>query len=291
MESLPSGSDAVRSYLADDLFPLVIAPLCPEKINLQASFKQYLKRIGYPSLIADEKAERWHVDLTQKLISRLDNWTALGLPAPMDFCIDYGRSLLTWQHANYKKITGRIPLPKEFAKIDQWIAAKNSRDFLFVCACYLVVMGADIIFITDNTGDGGIDLVGRVDKGPAHSICYFVQAKTSTSLISRESVLAEHGKYLATRQSDIFAKYRKALGIDKAADGMSYCYIFAANHEFNASVRNDAQLLGVLLRSRFQMSCWLSEHTTFAKLQAAESVLNGNLSADLDRNLARLINL
>ncbi len=289
-EYYKGGAEAIKAYLYTYLFPHLSSPNCASKINIQNSFRDFLYSDDIPLRKADEQSDRWNSNLLKRIEDNLDAWEALGVPRPMDRSADQ-QIYITWRHPKYLDITGRIPLTEEFAQIDEWIKAQSERDFLLVAACYLKLMGANQIYITDASGDGGIDLVGHLKDGPLRSTVYLVQAKTSKDLIDRNAIFTEFGKYFANRNSKIFEEYRRILKLHKSMDGVHYCYIFISNSEFKPNARKVAAELGVLLRSRRQVAYWFAERTNRATLDTIEKKFAGQLNKDLERNIAASIQL
>ena len=243
---------------------------------------------GAPKSLAEENALKWNVVLRDRIESELTDWEGLGVPKPMgitnrnDICI-------TWRHAHFRKIEAAEPLPSTFAEVNQWVRECAEHRLLFVAACMLKVANADPIFVTDATGDGGIDLIGRIPTGVFRSTMILVQSKSSVNRVSREIVLQEYGKYSALFRSTVYSDYRSALQLSSSIDGVSNCYMFLSNNEYKTSTRRVAADLDILLRSRRQIAYLLSRVADRAKLEKIEKSL-GTLKRDLTLNLARKIN-
>jgi len=218
---LSSGKHAIQQFINQNLFPLVAGRTCPRAFNLEDRFEAFLTEEGAPSALAAERSEDWQQNLRNRVEERLQDWEALGLPRPMDVTED-GKTFVTWKHPKYKTLTGRNPVPLTFPGIYEWIGEQGEADFLFVCACTLRIIGANPILVTDTSGDGGIDLLGRLAVGPMRSVIIAVQAKSSKALISRDVVLAEYGKYMALRATKKYEEYRRAIGGDSTRDGVGW---------------------------------------------------------------------
>jgi len=284
-EVLSSGQDAVRRFLYEQLFPDVLNPRCGTLVNIERSFRDFLLRNGAPATLADEYAIRWKTNLVSRVDSELKDWEHLGLPRPIEVS-DVSDTYVTWRHPKFHDLTGRRPLPGEFAGINEWIRKSSGREFLFVAACFLRIVGANPIFVTDTSGDRGVDLVGRIQDGPLRSIALFVQAKTSNNRIPGDRVLLEYAKFMASARSERYNQYREALRCNVSPDGVGVAYVFIANNEFKDSARKAAAELGVILRSRRQIAFWLAKRTSLEQLKLARDLIGGELKADLTNNIA-----
>jgi hypothetical protein len=281
--------EVVPPYLHNVFMPYVMSSEAEERINLSRNFSAHLLGLGVPKTLADDFRSRWLPNLKQKLFLIQQEWISLGIPCPFE-ASERGDTYVTWRHEKYQAITGRSPLTKEFTEIYEWLSSQPERELLFSCVCYLKLMGANPIFITDKSGDGGIDVIGRVSSGVLQSSCYFVQSKSAKSFVSRETVLTDYAKFLACQSTDLFSSYRDAMNMRKSVDGTSINFVFITNSEFQDGAKTVASDLGILLRSKRQLAYWLSEKLSLKQLMDARAILPSNLIASLERNLAQEIN-
>lgn len=134
--------------------------------------------------------------------------------------------------------------------------------------CLLFIfLGAGIIFITEGSGDGGVDCLGRIDQGPLRSLCIIIQAKTSNSRISRDLIFIEYGKYQMLPTTEKYKQYIENLNKESSSDGMAFTYLLVSNNEFIPQARKVASNLGILLRSRTQLSHLLASFSDLNTLQ------------------------
>lgn len=276
--------DAVPKFMYEILLPAIVSEEAGTKVNIHRAFGEFLRDEGVPASLLEEKRDRWMPNLKQRLFLLQLEWISLGIPSPFE-ATDRSETYVTWKHANYESITGRMPISRNFASIYQWLSEQSDRELLFVCACYLKLIGASVVFVTDKPGDGGIDVIGKAGTGPLQSSCFFVQAKSSKAVITREVVLTEFGKFLACKSTDMFSLYRDALGMRRSTDGSLMNFIFITNSEFHESARIVATDLGILLRSRRQLAHWFAQHITSDQLKNAREAISNDLKADLCKNL------
>ena len=72
---------------------------------------------------------------------------------------------ICWFHHKFEEETGFEGLPTTFSWVLEWLDNLSPREFLIPCAMYLKLLGASKIFITDSSGDEGIDCLGVVYGG------------------------------------------------------------------------------------------------------------------------------
>ncbi|GEM_PF-2075251 len=252
-----SGKEEVQKFVFGNLFGHVSRVDCPPTLNVQRAFRDHLASQLRAKLMADELAEKWRLNLLQLIERQLvENWDGLGVPRPMALLNDE-ETLVTWTHPKFSELSGLDPLRNEFFAIMDWLNGLSSQEFLIPCVCLLALIGADPIFVTEGSGDGGVDCIGKIERGPLRSLCLFVQAKTSSSRITRDRLLMEYGKYQMLPHLDRYKLYRENLGLNSSSDGASLMYMLVSNNEFDAPARSVASNLGVLLRSRTQLAYWL----------------------------------
>jgi len=279
-----SGKDMIAGFLREMLLAKVVAPDCQPKLNIQTEFRDYIVTSGAPKFSAEQHAILWYPQLTMVLEERLKDWDELGIPRPMELSDQF--TCLTWRHPKYTKVTGRDPLAQNYIDVYDWVRTRKERDFLFVCACVLILAGADPVCITDGRGDEGADLIARLAKGLMRSAMLVVQSKTSSDPISRDMVLLEYGKYAGLLMSPKMIEYRRALGLEHSSDGSANCYMFLSNTEFSPSARDVASRLGVLIRCSRQIAFWLAAQTTRMQLETAFTQCQQDLDQNPETNLA-----
>lgn len=277
--------EVLNEFIFSVLLPLMTRQECPTKLNLLRNLVRHLCDKGVNAKISDEIAVQWLPDLLRRFLLRLEDWGRLGVPFPCCQSEEKKELFITWRHPKYQELTGLAAISESFICILRWIESLSPREFLLAGAAYLKVLGATRIFITDGPRDGGIDLLGKIERTPFNSIVFFVQAKTA-DLVTRDTVLMEYGKYLSLPHEEIFHKYRDALDIKGSADGVSYCYSIVANCEFHNSAKEIASKIGILLRSKIQIAYFLSQVFDIETLNNAKVELKDLLRADLTLNIA-----
>ena len=262
------GSREISSYLYDFLFLEILNQKCPRTLNIQRTFRDHIARKESLKDSADELSERWHQNLLYRIEQNLSEaWDGLGVPRPIALLDNDNTTLVTWSHPKYSTLTGLGPLPEEFIAIVNWLKNLNAQEFLIPCSCLLSLIGAEHIYITEGTGDGGIDCIGKIENGPLRSLCLFVQAKTSSSRVKRETLLTEYGKFKTLPSLDPYQRYLEKLEIQNSFDGMGISFLIVSNNEFFPGARSAASTLGIILRSRKQLAYWLSTKASLAELQ------------------------
>jgi len=277
--------ELINEFIYCALFPEITGQECPTKLNLLKSLKSHLNSKGIDAITIEELSAKWLPDLIRRVQRRLEDWIRLGVPFPCCQSDEQEGLLVTWKHPKYEELTGYTAISERFIRTLEWIGSLSPKEFLVACAIYLRLLGATKIFITDGPRDGGIDLIARIERTPFNSVIFFVQAKTS-SIIARDTVLMEYGKYLSLPHEEIYQKYRKALEVDSAADGASYCYTVFANCEFHNSAKEISSKIGVLLRSKIQIAYFISQALDIDALVQFTAELKAYLKADLSLNIA-----
>ena len=260
--------EEIKSYLDNLLFSKILKQGCPITLNIQRSFRNHLALKENFKKSADELSEKWQQNLLERIEQDLSkDWDGLGVPRPIAPLDNDNTTLVTWSHPRYSTLTGLDPLPDEFIAIVNWLQHLGPREFLIPCSCLLSLIGAEHIYITEGTGDGGIDCIGKIENGPLRSLCLFVQAKTSKSDITREMLLTEYGKFKTLPFLGPYQQYLKKLEIQNSFDGRGILFLIVANNEFLPPARSAASTLGIILRSRKQLAYWLSIKASLAELQ------------------------
>ena len=277
----------IRSYLYDFLFTKILNQGCPRTLNIQRSFRDHLALKEHLEDSADELSEKWHQNLLYRIEQNLSEaWDGLGVPRPIALLDNDNTTLVTWSHPRYSTLTGLGPLPEEFIAIVNWLQSLDPREFLIPCACLLSLIGAEHIYITEGTGDGGIDCIGKIENGPLRSLCLFVQAKTSNSGVKREILLTEYGKFKMLPFLRPYQQYLEKLQVENSFDGMGISFLIVSNNEFLPGARSAASTLGIILRSRKQLAYWLSTKASLAELEKLLKELHKYVQRDASINLA-----
>ena len=290
-QEIIGGRVAVSRFIYGDLIPDLLSAGSPGIVNLQRRFSAYLRKSGQSALAAEENAEKWFETLRIRLEAELLSWVRRGLPRPASLGADQ-RTLVTWQHPDYEVLTGLPTLGSAFVEILHWLRQLDSRQFLIPSAVFLAHLGASRIYITDSSGDEGIDLVGTIETGPLKSAGLFVQAKTTSRRggVTRDSVLLEYAKYVSLPHTEKYRQYIRTLGIDSTIDGSTMIYAITANTRFNNPAREVAARLGILLRSDIQLARYVQlKYGTIESVEKMHERLEPRLRMDLVTNVARFL--
>lgn len=282
----PSGSD-LAEFSYSRLWESVVTPAALERLNARAAFADFLRSKSYSSFIAEEYAERNVSLLLQQILKVCDEWEAIGIPRPLEI-VDQSGSIITWKHPKFERISGRKSLPEDFCDVWTWVRSCREREFLFCCSAYLYLLGCSRVFITDASGDGGIDLIGVHEAEPFRGMCFLVQAKTAGSDVGKESLFSDYTKYLLLRHTSKWGEYCKALGVDRTRDGVGLIYIFASNREFNPAIVQAARDLPIMLRSGRQLAHGLSRKADLRRWLVARANI-GSIDTSLSKNLVATI--
>lgn len=289
MNCVVKTKELLNNYLFFCLLPEVTNLKCPTKLNVRIHFKDYLCKQGIEPQASEELSLSQLHYLLDKIINHLDDWIRSGVPYPFWQSEEQDELFITWRHSKYEELTGYCPITEKFISILQWLERLSSREFLIACAVYLKILGATKIFITDGPHDGGIDLIGKIEQSPFNSLIFFIQAKTGT-LITRDAVLMEYGKYLSLPHEKIYQQYREVLGVDRSVDGASYCYSIFGNCSFNPPAKGISSKLGILLRSKIQIAHFLSKiYEAEALEKIKQNLLSDCIRPDLSLNIAEKI--
>jgi hypothetical protein len=277
----PTGAD-IDLFSRHQLWTQIVCASAPQKINALLGFETFLVAQGYPKIISFEYATRNLNLVIEKIIDVCNEWDALGVPRPAELV--HNSNLVTWAHPKFLDISGRNPLPADFIIIWQVVVKSLERDFLFWSAAFLYDTGCDRIFITDTSGDGGVDVLGVIGEGALRGLALLMQSKTAQSEVGRDSLLCDYSKYLLLRHSDRWRDYKSAMNVDKSLDGLGVLYVFASNQEFKPNIRDSARDLPVVLRSGRQLAHRLALRAPLEKWLAIKNSL-GDFKANLSRNL------
>lgn len=281
--------ELVNKFIYDKLLPDVLRGATKKSINVSRLFKDFLSDKDISGNV-DEISEKYLPEIIRKIDLKSEELEKLGIPKFLDKDETRDAYYLIWRHDDFRERTGIEPLPEDFTEVLDWIESLSSKEFLIACAVTLKIMGANKIFITDSSGDEGIDCIGLVESDALKSTILYVQSKTtSNGDITRDTVLMEFGKYLSLPHTKKYQEYRSALGVDGFLDGASSIYLFISNSEFKPPAREVAKNLGILLRSKIQLALWLSQRTSRQNLDDIYEKLKLMLNADLSRDISRHI--
>lgn len=285
-----SANEAVNTFVYDELVDAALHPNPPKTFNVSRQFASFLVGAArFNKLIADEEADRQLGLIRRRLREAIDQWSGLGLPAPIGFA-ENDDIILTWKHARYTQITGYEPLSLQFVRIYDWLCSLGSRDFLFACATFLRIIGCDPIFVTDGARDQGIDCIGRVSDGPIRSVLFFVQCKTrqqaAEKVIGKEVIYQEYGKYATLPKTRKYRDYMEALDLETSRDGAANVYVIVSNGEFAKNSQEVARNLGILLRSARQLAYFFSLSSTVEELKDLHTKITIPSGPDLNKNVA-----
>jgi hypothetical protein len=287
------GEKEVRKFARKLFSKYVVIPMPEHKINIRTKFLEYLQESGFPKITSFEFAENnlgFLIDLIQE---KCNEWDKLDLKSPLHV-VNQTSNLITWPHPKFTEISGKTPLSSDYCAILQAIRNAKPREFLGYVACYLYAIGCTRIFITDTTGDGGIDLLGSFSNGNLRNICIFVQSKSSgpDSQLNKEVMLSDYSKFLLLRKLPKWSEYCKCMGVDSSISGMGSIFLFLSNSEFKFGLQDAASGLEIVLRSGRQIASALASLGAFCKLNRAiealspfEVNLSKNLHSIIERNL------
>lgn len=280
------GKEAIRGFIHDYLVPTVVSTKSPSAINVMARFAAYLSTRGTPRILAEERAEKWWPQLIEWTQQELDRWENFGTNRPACFAEDE-RTLLTWNHPKFEDRTGFPSTSMTYFEALCWIRRLDPKGFLIPCAVFLSSLGANPIYITDGSGDEGVDLIGMIREGPLRATTVFVQAKAG-GRISRDAMLLEYGKYGHLPHTKKYGKYRAAL--PEVYTGSSFIYTVVARAGFASRAQEIAGRLGILLRSDIQLAKYIEErYSSMSAVCEMEDRMRDHLIADLTYNVARLL--
>lgn len=279
---------SIARIIREVAFTLADTSIDREVVNLERFLRDSLQKEGFSDVKATEYAEDWVERLGQELEKQLREWDLLGIPRPL-VPGSSPLTFLTFRHRNYQSAVGMQGISTDFPHVYDFVASLAPREFLLVPACLLQLAGCNPIIITDGSGDGGVDCIGQVTAGSIRSLCIFVQARTSSTDITKEAVQLEYAKFRDLQRTGQFTEYLAALGKGNSADGRAACYAMIGSAEFKEPAREYARREGILLRSRRQIAFWLSQSFTLDTLLQLREELSATLVRDLSRNLAPLI--
>ena len=270
--------DFVEKLINDNIFD----PKNKESlINIQDSFISYFHKEPSPAEIRT---------VSIKLEERSEKILKSGLPRPIYKSIDDPNVFITWHHKSYNDYSSILSPNESFIEILNWIDKTDGNEFLLACVAYFSAIECDQIFITDKSGDEGIDLIALNQKIPKIPIMFFAQAKTSVNhSISREIFLQELGKLRSLPQKSKYIEYLNAF--DNSNNGYALSYVFMTNQEIHENTYKEANYSEAILLSKLQLAYIISLKFSMEQiLKVGESIKNANNStffgADLKLNIA-----
>jgi len=289
----PTGDD-IRHFARELFRTRVVSTVADASINVMGEFAEYLISKGHSRIVSDEYAERHITHVIELIHKRADEWSILGVKSPIHI-LDNGPQLITWAHPLFVNISGKQAITSDFCAVLDCIRHCDSREFLGYGACYLFALGCERIFITDTSGDGGIDLVGVFNRGPMRNVCVFVQSKTvqpkageALGMVNKDTLLCDYSKYLLLRKMPQWNEYCQSSGLMQSIDGMGCIFMFLSNSEFKPGLREAAIGLEVLLRSGLQIAASITELGSLVTIQAALEAMRP-FSANISKNLAKTL--
>ncbi len=294
--SFSAAHEAVKTFVVDHLLANSLSTNAPDVLNIAEQFNQFLMDNGFGPLRASEETEKQETLISLKLEEELEEWHALGVPTPIDYVDSNNNILLTWKHGRFseRNFDSRSYRTAEFVSVYNWLLTLQERQFLFACVLYLKQLGCDPIFVTDGSGDMGVDCIGKVSIGPFRSLAVFVQSKTmqrSQGRIAGSTLRQEYAKFVMLKRSEKYIEYLRELSAFDGQDGSGEVFFFVTNGEFKSDAQKAANQLGIVLRSKRQMAFFFSLAYTFEEIEGAFKRLTIPAGPDLDRNLSGDIEL
>ena len=224
----PTGSD-VYEFAQSKIWDVATTDTVPQSMQARVAFKEYLVKRGVNQFVADEFVETNLSFLIGEIQKTSEDWSALGVPSPIYITDQYGR-IVTWSNPRFEEITGKQKIGDSFC--GTWSLVRNSyeRDFLFFCVAYLACLGCRKIFVTDTSGDCGIDVIGSSESGALRGLVLLIQAKTSQNNLSKDALFKDYTKYLLLRHEDRWNSYLDALELAQSKDGIGVVYMLSLIH-------------------------------------------------------------
>ena len=224
------------------------------------------------------------------LDEKAEKFLKIGLPRPIYRSITDPNTYITWMHTKYFDYSDVESPSPNFISILNWINECDGNDFLLACSAYFYVIGCNLIFITDQPHDGGIDLIALHSKIPEIPILFFAQAKTGLNHhLSREIFLQELGKVRSLPQKTKYLEYIQSL--DRRTNGYSLSYVFLTNQNINDNTYKEASYSEAVLLSKMQIAFVISNELDleFVKnvgKKIKEARNSTRFEADLTLNIA-----
>ena len=288
--------DAVGQFIANELMSTALSTGAPSLVNILDSFNHFLQRHGFNPLRASEEAQKQESLILRHLENELQEWHILGVPAPISYIEDNNRIIITWKHRlfRHRHFDTTEFNTENFVAIYDWISALHDRDLLFACIVLLKLLKCNPIYVSDGSGDMGVDCIGKISTGSLQSAVILVQAKSLRNPARRitENVLRqEYAKYAMLKRTDKYLEYLNKLAVFQGRDGSAELYLVVTNSEFSSDAQRAASKLGILLRSKRQVAFYLALSTTIEAIRELCEDCQLPAGPDMDRNLAEEIRL
>lgn len=280
---------ATASFILDHLEWISVQINGPKSYKITTEFSGFLQAGGLAELLANDVAEKQRGFIWDKLRSQIDRWNGQGVVPPYLEDPEIEDLLVTWRHSRYGSIAGYRPMSSDFFEIYNWLRQQKDSLFILPCSCYLRAIGCDPIFVTDGAGDEGIDCIGVISQGPLCGTVIFVQAKSSTSLLSTDELLQEYSKFVGMRRTARYMDYLNALGIQRNRTGAADVYMLVTNSDLKHGSAGAAQKLGGLVRSRRQVAKTLSEKFSLSELIRLSADTRIPKKSDLTFNMVPML--
>ena len=273
-------------FIADVLLPTVLSPEHRAAFNLRIEFRKFLQTRDFPRERASEVAEEELIRLVRAIETRMREWDEQGVPRPLH-ATDQEAVFVTWAHGSFVRYAGHMTIDRNYCEILQYVRTAGPKRFVILSALWLRCLGCRRILVSDGPHDGGVDVLGVIGSGGLRSLAVFVQSKTSSSKVNRDTIAKEHSTFsaLAVPTNHRFAAYRKALNIETHEDGTATVYLVLSNNSFDGGARKMARTLGLLLRSPQQIAQLLSRRYSLRRIEEIVEVVAPSVRADLTRNL------
>lgn len=278
-----------RKFVTGWLESLALNPGARRAYSVETELRVYLEYCGMESGAAIEAASTCVPIVRKVMFDYVERWHSQGVATPFHFSADDEDLVITWEHSDYARVDGTVEPTGELYQVYTWLGKLKDKAFLVACACYLRSLGCNRIFITDDSGDEGVDCIGTIAAGPLQSTTFFVQAKSSPKPCSANEIRDEFGKYAGLPNTEIYLRYIRALGIEQSASGAAYVYLFASNADTFFGAASVAPKIGALIRSRRQLAVALHRSFSLDSLRRISGDARWPSGRDLARNVAPLI--
>lgn len=277
---------AIRNFVHVEIDERALSMTAPRAIELEQSFVRFLMRCGIQELSAAELYERHAQNVHRQAGLAAEGWQELGQHRPYARLMDEPGTLACWRNPAFEELTGFTPIPGDVASAYDWMRRNAGTAFLLPALCYLRAIGCDRIFLTDGTGDEGIDCIGRMGAGPFRSLAIFVQAKSSMSFVGGDQFSAMHARFAGLPSTRMFRQYLDALQIPQSTEGAGLLFAVAAQGRFKESATQLAWKSGALLRSGRSIAQTLGGYYPHGALDTLTGRFVPPDGPDLNRNLA-----
>jgi len=257
-----------------------------QAVNLREYLERQFNNESYGDLKSYELANEWLPRFLELVSGSLEEWRRISVPVPA--ILDRSSAIAyCGNHSKYTANADGALLP-EFKAVVGVLAELTSRRMLGCTALVLHAMGCDPILITDGANDGGVDVVGRVFRGPFAGMLIFGQSKSASSSVSKDTVRLDFTKF--TESPDKIREYARAVGVTASGSGSPSTYVFCTNNEFDNAVILYAREKGILLRGRRQIGNLLGNIVRNSEeLSAILNSMEGALRPNLNSNIRAVI--